>query len=433
MGNMLPTNHQTNAPGDLLIQRGGDALLVDATTVASYINEHKAPYANTVIIDDNGDGNQVYRYDMGAWYGTPGVVTTAYEATASDVYVAGDYKAAYSLNTDPGGGGSATQLTRQMVYLRPNLIVVHDRVGTLKPTYAKQLRWNFQNAPTVNGNSFVETAGSSKLFGMTFSSSALTTAEQPYTLDGANLYQIITQNANPALNVTYTTAFETAPSSAGAMVATTQVQSTDGRMEGVQMANQVVLFGTSGAVDMSSGPIAYTVNGTAPVSNLLTDLTPGQSYLVLVNGAAVGTFAASSQGTLTFTTTTPTGSQTQSIVVSLPPAASASSIVAAASLGATSSAITAGAMAALVAQAPTPSTGTALSTNSTNSPSGDGQALQRAEATSATHTSRPVNQPVQSTTGDLITFASRSDAAPKASADGSLLVSTRLLIDLTSG
>ena len=66
----------------------------------------KSTLANVVIVDDNGEGYQTYRYSMGYWYGTPGVVTTAYEASSSYVYVSGNYGAAYSLNTDPGNGGS---------------------------------------------------------------------------------------------------------------------------------------------------------------------------------------------------------------------------------------------------------------------------------------------------------------------------------------
>jgi hypothetical protein len=87
------------------------------------------------------------------------------------------------------------------------------------------------------------------------------------------------------------------------MVATQQVTSTDGRMEGVQMANQVVLFGTDGAVSPASG-ITYNATGSASLSHLLTDLQPGRAYQVTVNGSSVGTLTASSQGTLSFTTTT---------------------------------------------------------------------------------------------------------------------------------
>ena len=192
-------------------------------------------------------------------------------------------------------------MTRQVVYLRPDLIVVHDRVTTTKDTYLKQLQWHFLNTPTVNGNSWVESVGSSKLFGQTFSTQALTTTVQAVTVGNATVSQVATKNANPTTKVRYITALQTAPSSTTAMVDSQQVVSADGRMEGVQMGNQVVLFGTDGAVDPAN-PINYSVAGSGTVDHLLTDMQPGRTYQLKVNGVAVGPVHASSQGTLSFST-----------------------------------------------------------------------------------------------------------------------------------
>jgi hypothetical protein len=250
---------------------------------------------------------------MGFWYGTPGVQMTNYEATASYVYAGGDYRAAYSTNTNPGGGGPATELTRQVVYLRPDEVIVHDRVGTLQASYAKILQWTTLNAPTVTGNSWVATAGSSKLFGATFSSQPLTTVATTGNDNGTTINEIHTQNANAALNVSYTTALETAASTTGSMVATTSVATTDGRMEGVQMGNQVVLFGTNGPVlGTLVTPLSYSITASGATTHLLVDLTPGQTYQVQVNGSVLTSVTASAQGTITFTTT---GSGTQNVVI----------------------------------------------------------------------------------------------------------------------
>jgi hypothetical protein len=141
LGNPVQADHQTDSPGMLEVQRGGDALLINPQAWAEIQDESiRGGFSNSVVIDDNGDGAQRYRFNPGLWYGTPGVVMTAYEATSGFVYAAGDYTAAYSLPDDPGGGGSATQLTRDVVYLRPDFIVVHDRAGTVKDNYPKQLR-----------------------------------------------------------------------------------------------------------------------------------------------------------------------------------------------------------------------------------------------------------------------------------------------------
>ena len=77
-----------------------------------------------------------------------------------------------------------------------------------------------------------------------------------------------------------------------------QVLSSDGRMEGVQIGNQVVLFGRHGDVDLAT-PLTYQASG--PAHNLLTNLRAGQKVLVMVNGKTLTTVTASAQGTLAFT------------------------------------------------------------------------------------------------------------------------------------
>lgn len=105
----------------------------------------------------------------------------------------------------------------------------------------KQLRWHFLNNPAFNAgsNSWVETEGSSKLFGQTFSRSSLLSSNLsvlcPDDPGGALVYRITTQNAIKATNVTYVTALQSAPASTASMVATASVRLSDNRMEGVQM------------------------------------------------------------------------------------------------------------------------------------------------------------------------------------------------------
>jgi hypothetical protein len=276
-----------------------------AAILGEQSNSLKTRMGNTVIIDDNGDGLQSNRFAMTWTYGSTGdgVFTYAYEATDDYVYDAGDYKKAY---TRAGALGSATKLTRQVIYLRPDFVIVHDRVGTVKDAYPKILQWNFSSVPAVSGNSFVVAKGSSKLFGQTFSSQGLTTSiGNPFS---ANVHTVRTQNANLTTDVQYTTAFQTAPSSTSSMVATTRVASGDGRMEGVQMAEYVVMFGTDGAVDLSTGSINYNFSGSVGVKHLLTDLSPGASYQIKIDGVVLGTFTASDQGTITFDTAAGAGS-----------------------------------------------------------------------------------------------------------------------------
>jgi hypothetical protein len=319
MGNILQADHQTFSPGLLEIFRGGDDLLANANA-SNGVQPDQSQYGNTVVINSNGDtdsqGNPVqnYPFNMGVWYGTPGVSLTAFDASSGFVYTGGNYRAAYSTANDPGGDGPATNLTRQVVYLRPNLVIVHDRVATLKPTYLKQLRWNFLGPTTVSGDSFVEQVGSSKLFGETFSNQPLTTTVTAYNnkkdaqgeiidpvgYDPRPFFEVATNNTKPSLAVNYTTAFQTAAKTATSMVATTSVKSADGRMEGVEIGGQLVLFGANGTLPASVSAISVTVAGAAPSSAILVDLQPGKTYQITVNGA-VHSLKADTQGVVSFT------------------------------------------------------------------------------------------------------------------------------------
>jgi hypothetical protein len=313
LGNQIETDHQAYNQGQLEVQRGGDGLLINANEVGgNQTPSTESSFGNLVAIDDNGAETQNYRFNQGFWFGTPGCRITGFEATNGYVYALGDYAAAYSLNTTPGTG-TATKLTRQIVYQRPDYIVVHDRAVTKAANDPKQLRWHFLKNPAVNtgNNSWVATNGSSKLFGNTYSRSALTTSNSAVncpTGSSTVVYRVTTQNSANTTNVTYITALQSAPATTVNMVATASVFSADNRMEGIQMGNDLVLFGTDAPLNPFTGTISYTVTGSAPVVHLLTDLPPNRVFHISANGTPIGSLTASAQGTLCFTNTPP-GSQ----------------------------------------------------------------------------------------------------------------------------
>ena len=315
LGNLLDTEHQLDCQGHLEIQRGADALLINANEVGeNQTPSTQSSFGNLMCIDDNGTGEQTYRYNQGSWFGTPGCVMSSYETNSGYVYAGGDYAASYGLNFTPGIG-TAKKLTRHVVYLRPDFIVVHDRAVTKTTNDLKQLRWHFLNslaAFNAGSNSWVATNGSSKLFGHTFSRSALTTTNGAVHVpdDPGNpiVYRIATQNSSKATNVTYVTALQSAPSATNTMVTTTALYSTDNRMEGVQMGNSVVMFGSDATLSPFTGTISYTVNGSGPIVHLLTDLQPNHGFQVTAGGTSLGTITSSGQGTLSFTNTA-SGSQ----------------------------------------------------------------------------------------------------------------------------
>jgi hypothetical protein len=302
LGNKLKADHQRLAQGHLQIQRGGDDLLVSAVSVLDELHEHSnTQYSNTISIDDNGEGKQVYRYGPGVWYGMPGVVMQAYEADSKYVYVGGDYRATYSHMSNPGGGGPATELTRQLVYLRPNYLIVYDRVGTLKDSYPKELRWHFLQAPQAQGEVFMATAGKSKLFGRTFSTSPLRTRGRVLGSGNRKVYQVYTQNSTPSASVRYVTAFQVAPVTTKTMEPTEHLLSEDRKLEGVALGDQAILFGRDGDVDLAI-PDSYEVDSKGVTRHLIVNLKPDRGYVVKAGDAPPTTVTATHQGVVLFNT-----------------------------------------------------------------------------------------------------------------------------------
>ncbi|HWD21186.1 MAG TPA: PKD domain-containing protein [Verrucomicrobiae bacterium] len=314
VGNLIDTDHQEYAQGQLEVQRGPDALLINANEVGGNQNVNtESSFGNLVAVDDNGAGTQNYPFNQGFWFGAPGCRITAFEDGGQYVYAMGDYAAAYALNTTPGVG-TARKLTRQVVYVRPDYIVAHDRAVTQAAADAKELRWHFLDAPAVQpaSNSWVAAEGGSKLFGQTFSRSPLATTNEAVNCpaDGdAVVYRVATRNTVLATNVNYLTVLQSAAASTASMAATAPVSSSDLRMEGAQIGNTVILCGADAPLTPFSGTITYSVTNAAPTIHFLCDLPAGQAFQVSANGISLGSFKASASGVLSFTNIR-TGAQT---------------------------------------------------------------------------------------------------------------------------
>lgn len=317
MGNLLPADHQNYSPGQLQISRGPDRLLINAFQVEHVFGDDSASlrslsqFGNVVAVNDLGATDaqgyplQETPFCMGVDYGSPGVTVGGFESTADHVYLNGDYHAAYSYPADPGAGGPASALTRQLVYLRGDIILVHDHVVTTSPEYDKQVRWNFDAAPVLSGNSFQVASGGSKLFGRILSSSPLDTSMERIVVAGdptAGTYRVTSRNTNTSPDVSFITAFQASDSARQSMDATVAVASDDGRMEGVLVGDRLVMFGRNGNPDPAT-PLSYEVNpGNSPIGHLLVNLQPGRAFQIVGDGLSLGTAVASANGVLSFTT-----------------------------------------------------------------------------------------------------------------------------------
>ena len=126
------------AQGGMELDRGADQLLVNAAAISEDQSlTDIGTYANTVVIDDGGAGQQTYRYAQGGWYGNPGNTMPHFDGTSAFAYFQGNYAAAYkaySGSTDP-----ASTLVRDVFYVRgANYVIVYDRATTTQASFLKR-------------------------------------------------------------------------------------------------------------------------------------------------------------------------------------------------------------------------------------------------------------------------------------------------------
>ncbi|HEY8038786.1 MAG TPA: MYXO-CTERM sorting domain-containing protein [Polyangiaceae bacterium] len=121
----------------------------------------------------------------GAFYETGNLKT--FEHAQCHDYVACDVTAAYSspgFVTD-GNTPKVDEVTRQFVYLRPDLLLVFDRVNALDPSYEKRFLLHAINAPAVSGSTATVVNGQGKLVAQTLlPSSASLNVVTNFTVEG---------------------------------------------------------------------------------------------------------------------------------------------------------------------------------------------------------------------------------------------------------
>lgn len=136
-------NHQHADQNAFVINAGGERLAIESGYYDRYKSPHwwkwlKTTQAKNAITYDGGKGQTFFEsndHRMGYGAITRFVSTPEYDITTGDA--------------TPAYDGALKQALRSIVYLRPNLIVVHDRLASATP---RQWEWNIHalNPITVN-------------------------------------------------------------------------------------------------------------------------------------------------------------------------------------------------------------------------------------------------------------------------------------------
>ncbi|HEX6834413.1 MAG TPA: hypothetical protein VF132_12830 [Rudaea sp.] len=303
-------DHQHMDQGHLTLQRGADYLLINS---GGYGFLDTLPYHNTLGFDDQGAGDHiVYPPGQGSW--GPAAKITRYEDRDGFVYAEADIAPAY-VNND-GVTNSVTSALRTMVYVRPNLVFLHDEMKVANPAVKKIFNVNF-NAPTLvrSGDVFSAVHGSSKLF-----MRALVPANPTPVIKQTN-YNGGTHNVTNyqttltgQTSATFAHLFQLSASTQAAMATSSYIASADGRAQGVEVdagsKRWVVMASKSPTPILNTSALAYSMTQACPCTHVVTGLMPSTAYTITLVGGAGGTLHATSDDKAVLTFDTPAATTT---------------------------------------------------------------------------------------------------------------------------
>ncbi len=167
---------RTRAQGHFVIARGADNLLIDSGTYQHDVDNHYMPYYiraiahNTLLVVEpledfgtftnyynetfdipNDGGQQESDRDLGCVKYPAAECTYGYRGEIDRFVDNGDYLYARSDMSASYSTTKATRVTREFVYVRPDIFVIRDLVRRRSPAYKTKAVFHMVDRPTVNG------------------------------------------------------------------------------------------------------------------------------------------------------------------------------------------------------------------------------------------------------------------------------------------
>jgi hypothetical protein len=176
----MNAGHTNAHQNHFLIARGNDLLAIDSGVYDGGISAHHLNYFERTIAHNTitvynpsetsfgsyaNDGGQLQpsENELPVRYGDASTEDyyrgkiVGYEDTPEFTYMKGDATAAYAPS-------KVTLFTREMVYLKPDIFVILDRVRATSASYKKKWLLHTVNEPIVTGDTAMVTEGTSRLF-----------------------------------------------------------------------------------------------------------------------------------------------------------------------------------------------------------------------------------------------------------------------------
>jgi hypothetical protein len=350
MGSQWWDDHQHFDAGHLIIARGSDYLLVSATdwktemdgngnpiygrsgVLGTSLESLQSSLNNTLYFDDFGDFQSMAEVGSGGQLGLGIDEVVSDELNPDFSYVRSDLSTAYNRAGEQADTPNRKLdfFYRNFLYLRAsNTFVVYDQVQA-KPSsnprgaYKKHIRWHLPNRPVITGKSARLDYGQSRLFIDTLlpANASLAVVDEwknPDPCDGsvagcvpfganAATFRIEVSDPQNPLFVPFLTVLQPGSNSSSAPNSS-QISSLDGKMIGVAISQNIVLFNNQpGQVPAPITSTSYNFNGSGTASHTLMGFVPAARYsvsqtngVVRVDQSATGNQTASPAGVLHFT------------------------------------------------------------------------------------------------------------------------------------
>lgn len=290
-------DHQHRDQGHITLQRGSDNLLIDAGGYGDFATT----FHNTLLFDDRGAGDiSTYPPGQGVWSG-PDIGIRRTESAPGYAYAMADFARAYV--SPDGSRNSVKAAVREMLFLRPEIVIVHDRARTANAAVKQIFNCNFPGLPSRTGDVFSVAKGSSRLF----MKSLIPSAPSPViaaTAGNPAIYNYQVSFSGQA-DHTFLHVFQATSKDSAAMAPSAYLDAGDAEGAEVRQGdtNWAAVFPK---LDSLAGTVHYAFSQAGPQRHLIVGLQPDQIYSVTATIAGRKSpdskaIAVSANGVLSFT------------------------------------------------------------------------------------------------------------------------------------
>ncbi len=184
------------------------------------------------------------------------------------------------------------------MYLRPDIVIIFDRVITIDPNSTKKWILHFKNEPIINNEIVSSVNGNGKIFLKMLhpitSASQVNKLQLTADMTTPNWYIEIQpsqlQKQNNFLNVIYATDASTQLMPEAILVDGTTLL-------GSQISDWIVMFSKE-ETQLEIGQ--FNITGTGRYKSIIADLVPGSTYSIYLDGNHIGNYVAKESGLIEF-------------------------------------------------------------------------------------------------------------------------------------